>query len=113
MQETEVTKDININELSTSKYCLELENNTVKSRVGFYIAEDLNYLCRNDLEGIDSNIIIIDLVGESKLRVINIYRSFAPQGGESQLSKFEYKFSVSAEGNMHAQKQTKQIKQKN
>ena len=42
MQETEVTKDININELSTSKYCLELEINAVKSRVGFYIAEDLN-----------------------------------------------------------------------
>ena len=27
MQETEINKDININELSTSKYCLEIENN--------------------------------------------------------------------------------------
>ena len=90
MQETELNKDINTNELSTSKYCLELENNTTKSRVGFYITKDLNYVRRTDLEGLDSNIIIIDLVGESKLRVINIYRSFAPQGGESQQSKFKY-----------------------
>ena len=84
MQETEVTNDINFNELNTSKYCLELENNSVKSRVGFYISKDINYVRRSDLEGKDSNIIIIDLVDEFKLRVINIYRSFAPQGGESQ-----------------------------
>ena len=45
-------------------------------------------------EGKDSNIIIIDLVGESKLRIINIYRSFAPQGGESQQLKFKYQLKV-------------------
>ena len=56
MQETELNKDINTNELSTSKYCLELKNNTTKSRVGFYITKDLNYVRRTDLEGLDSNI---------------------------------------------------------
>ena len=45
-------------------------------------------------EGKDLNIIIIDLVGESKLRIINIYRSFAPQGGESQQFKFKYQLKV-------------------
>ena len=93
MQEIEVTNDINMNELSTSKYCLELENNTVKARVGFYITKDLNYVHRSDLEGLNSNIIIINLV-ESKLRVINIYRSFAPQGGESQQTKFKYQLTI-------------------
>ena len=83
MQETEVTNAINTNELSVSQYCLELENNSVKSRVGLYISKDINYVCRTDLEGLNSHIVIIDITGESKLRVINVYRSFAPQDGES------------------------------
>ena len=90
MQETEINNDININELSTSKYCLEIENNSVKSRVGFYISKDINYVRRTDLEGLNSHVIIIDITGESKLRVINVYRSFAPQGGESQQSNLIY-----------------------
>ena len=94
MQETEVTNDINVNELSTSNYRLELENNSVKSRVGFYITTKLNYIRRNDLEGQNSNLIIIDLVGETKLRIINLYRSFSPQDGESQQTKFKYQLSV-------------------
>ena len=51
MQEKEITGDIKVKELETSKYCLELENNSVKSRVGFYITKKLNYIRRNDLEG--------------------------------------------------------------
>ena len=89
MQETEVTNAININELSVSQYCLELENNSVKSRVGLYISKDINYVRRTDIEGLNSHIVIIDITGESKLRVINVYRSFAPQVGESQQSKFK------------------------
>ena len=86
MQETEVTNDININELSTF--------NSVKSRVGFYKSKNINYVRRTDLEGLNSHIIIIDITGESKLRVINVYRLFAPQGGESQQSKFRYQLSI-------------------
>ena len=78
MQETEVTNAINTNELSVSKYSLELENNSVKSRVGLYISKDINYVRRTDLEGLNSHVVIIDITGESKLRVINVYRSFAP-----------------------------------
>ena len=63
MQETEVTSDINVKELETSNYSLELETNTVKSRVGFYISKKLNYVRRKDLEGINSNVIIIDVIG--------------------------------------------------
>ena len=53
MQETEVTGDIDVTELETSNYCLELETNSVKSRVGFYISKTLNYMRRLDLEGVN------------------------------------------------------------
>ena len=48
----------------------KIENNSVKSRVGFYISKDINYVRRTDLEGLNSHVIIIDITGESKLRVI-------------------------------------------
>ena len=94
MQETEITKDLSMGELMLSGYCLELDNNSEKSRVGFYIAKDITNITRSDPEGINLNIIIIDLVGESKLRVINVHRSFSPQAGESQQIKFKYQLSI-------------------
>ena len=60
MQETEVNGNINAKELlMTSSYSLELAHNSVKSQVGFYISKKLNYVRRNDLEGIDSNVITV------------------------------------------------------
>ena len=94
MQETEITGDINFKELETSNYNLELEVNSVKSRVGFYVSKKLNYIRRSDLEGVNSNLIIIDVTGETNLRVINVYRTFATQAGESQQSKFKYQLSI-------------------
>ena len=41
-----------------------------------------------ELEGEDSNLIIIDIMGSSQCRIINIYRSFSPQHGVSQRDKF-------------------------
>ena len=70
MQETEVMKDINHNELKISEYLLELESNTKKSRVGVYISKTINYVRRTDLEGIDSNLIIIDLEGKCNTRIL-------------------------------------------
>ena len=94
MQETEVSGDINTKELMTSRYRLELETNSVKSRVGFYITKKLIYIRRNDLEGLNSNVIIIDVAGCSTLRIINIYRTFTTQAGESQQTKFRYQLSI-------------------
>ena len=74
MQETEVGNDLNIDQLSISGYSLELEKNSIKSRVGLYISKSLKYVRRIDLEGHDSNIVIIDLDGVVKSRVINVYR---------------------------------------
>ena len=41
----------------------------LKSRVGFYILKALKYVRRNDLEGLNSNIVIVDLVGVVKSRL--------------------------------------------
>ena len=54
-------KDIDHNELRISEYFLELEENSTKSRVGFFVSKTLSYVRRIDLEGSDSNLIIIDL----------------------------------------------------
>ena len=90
MQETEVLKDLNPRELFMSNYNLELEENSSKSRVGFYVSKSISYVRRKELEGVDSNIIIIDLDGDLDIRLINVYRSFAPQNGVSPRQKFKY-----------------------
>ena len=94
MQETKIIGDINVSELKTSNFCLELETNSVKSRVGFYISKKLNYVRRTDLKGINSNVIIIDVIGSINLRIINVNRTFATSAGESQQSKFKYQLSI-------------------
>ena len=58
MQETEVLKDIDHKELNISGYLMELEQNTTKSRVGFYISKSVSYERRFDLEGTDTNLFI-------------------------------------------------------
>ena len=77
-----------------SNYNLELEENSTKSRVGFYVSKSLSYVRRSELEGVDSNIVIIDLDGDLNIRLINVYRSFAPQNGVSQREKFKYQLSL-------------------
>ena len=58
MQETEVMKDIDHNELRISEYNLELELNSTKSRVGFYVSKSIHYVRRTDLEGCVLNLVI-------------------------------------------------------
>ena len=60
----------------------------MNSRVAVYIKNNIKYLRRKELEGNDCNLLIIDLLGINELRVINIYRSFAPQHNISQRDKF-------------------------
>ena len=94
MQETEIRKDIDQNVLKISGYNLEIEKNSTKSRVGIYVSNAISYVRRTDLEGTDSNIIIIDLEGKIKTRIINVYRSFAPSTGMSQRENFKYQLSL-------------------
>ena len=54
MQETEITNDIDHNEVNIPGYRLEIEQNLIKARVGFYVSKSVNYVRRTDLEGINS-----------------------------------------------------------
>ena len=80
MQETEICADFDEDLVQLLGFVLELETNVTKKRVGMYIKSDLSYRRRFELEGKDSNVIIIDLVDERKTRIINLYRTFNPVG---------------------------------
>ena len=62
--------------LSFPGYSIETENNSYCSRVAYYISNRVEYIRRGDLEGVDSNLIIIYLIGSVSRRIINIkYKS--------------------------------------
>jgi len=94
MQETDIKDDYPIELLTFPGYAIEIETNDVKSRVGIYISERLKFKRRNDLEGINSNLIIIDIIETKPVRLINIYRSFRPQENVSPREKFKYQLSL-------------------
>ena len=93
-QETEINFNLDHKLLSFPGFSIETENNSQISRVAFYINNRIRYIRRMDLEGVDSNIIILDLEGDSKTRLINIYRSFSPQHNISQRDKFCYQLGL-------------------
>ena len=90
MQETEKNKNLDHYLLSLPGLSIETENNSTAtvSRVAIYIENKVDYVRRVDLEGQDSNLIIIDLVGKNKIQIINLYRSFSPQHLVPQRIKF-------------------------
>ena len=95
VQETEVESNFDVHCLDLKNFLFELEINSVKSRSGIYISQLINYKRRSDLEGIDSHITIIDITSPSSIkRIINIYRSFNPQGGVNARQKFIYQLEV-------------------
>ena len=76
-------------------YQLELENNTINARTGFYIKNNIKFKRRNDLEGINSNLVIIGIKDTKvPVRLINIYRSFNPQNNVSPREKFKYQLQL-------------------
>ena len=46
--------------LSIKNYRLEVEMNSVRKRVGVYVMNGIESIRRNDLEGVDSNLLILD-----------------------------------------------------
>ena len=77
--ETEINKNFDHNLLSFLGFTIETENNTSVSRVAFYISNVVEHIRRTDLEDDDLNLIIIDLMGSVRRRIINVYRSYSPQ----------------------------------
>ena len=54
--------------LSFPGYGIETENNSNVARVAIYINNSIQYSRRCDLEGVDSNLMIIDLAGAINIR---------------------------------------------
>ena len=71
---------------------LELEENSVKSRTGIYLLNDVVYLRKKTLEGVDSQLVVIDIEGKCDVRkIINDYRCFDPQEGITPREKLKKK----------------------
>ena len=94
MQETEINPNVDHNLLSFPGFSIEVESNSENSRAAIYVSSNIDYIRRGDLEGTDSNLIIIDLKGSMNLRIININRSHSPQHGVSQRDKFNQQLSL-------------------
>ena len=94
MQETEINPNVDHNLLSFLGFSIEVETSSENSRAAIYVSSKVDYIRRGDLEGTDSNLIIIDLKGSMKLRLINIYRSHSLQHGVSQRDKFNQQLSL-------------------
>ena len=68
---------------------IENESNTHKSRVGIYIKNGIEYKRQYELEGVNAHLVIIDITDKkSTFRLINIYRSFNPQGEQTAAGLF-------------------------
>ena len=80
--------------LSIKDYNLEIELNSVKSRVGVYINKSVEYMRMSNLEGVNSHIVIIDIPNCSIKRIINVYRSFNPQNNVNAREKFKYQLEI-------------------
>ena len=96
VQETEIEKDFDCYLLNIPGYKFEMEVNDTKSRVGTFIKNSIKYERCTELEGVNKHLVIIDITNgkKPKKRIINIYRSFNPQGMSqrdhfsNQLEKF-------------------------
>ena len=95
IQECEILKDYPTDILSFTGYNLEVENNSVKSRCCTYVRSGIPYVRRSDLEGMDNNLVIIDVVlGKKKFVIINLYRSFAEQHNVSTTVRFATQLDI-------------------
>ena len=80
IQECEIKADFPHNILSFKDFSIEIENNNVKSRCCIYIGGGISYIRRTDLEGVNNNIVAIELnLKHKKYLLLNVYRSFAMQ----------------------------------
>ena len=88
LQECEIPSSLDDSNLTLKNYKVELEDNQRKKRTGFLIHNNINYERKRNLEEQNTNLVIIDLNGEINYRVINIYRSFAPERDATPTENF-------------------------
>ena len=95
MQEVEIPVNVTARNLNIIGFNIELETNDVKSRTCIYISNKINYKRMKELEGMNSNMVIIDIkCGGSVSRIINLYRSFNPQNNVTAREKFKYQLQL-------------------
>ena len=82
-QEVEIDKNIDIKNLTSKNYRLEVETITQKARCAVALKNDVAFVRRNDLEDIDLSMIVIDINNTVKYRIINIYRQFNPPNNKT------------------------------
>ena len=71
LQEIELPAEYDSNVLSFNGYDLITENNNGKIRTGIYIKTEIKYTRMCNLEGQNSGVIIIDVQGQSNVRISN------------------------------------------
>ena len=94
MQEVDIPNDFPNELMSFQNYQIEVENNNRKARVAILLKSTVKYVRRANLEGSNSNLLVIDILHGSTTRIINLYRSFAPQDNIGQREKFRYQLEL-------------------
>ena len=94
LQEVEIEPDYNSDLLSEKDYKIEIEKNNFKSRSAIVIKNNISYQRRQDIEGQDLGIVIIDLNGQDKYRIVNLYRSHNPPNNLTQLAFFNSQLNL-------------------
>ena len=84
LQEVEIRTDYPLTLLSSKNYKIEVENSSQKARCAIAIKKTVNYTRREDLEGIDLSICVIDVNGTNNYRIVNFYRLFNPPNNLKQ-----------------------------
>ena len=95
IQECDIPLNYPSNILSFRNYNLEIETNTIKARCCTFVKGGIAYIRRNDLEGEDNNLVILEVTLNSrKYLIINLYRSFSPQGGVTPDVRFTTQIEI-------------------
>ena len=89
LQEVEIRTDYPLTLLSSKNYKIEVENSSQKARCAIAIKKTLNYTRREDLEGIDLSICVIDVNGTINYRIVNFYHLFNPPNNLNQSQHFQ------------------------
>ena len=93
LQEVEINNDYNHELLSSKDYKIETEKASTKARNSTLMHNSI-YERKSELKGEDNFIVIVDVNMSTKLRVINVYRSFNPPNNQNPKDAFERQLST-------------------
>jgi len=94
LQETELSPELQLENLQIKGYSIEVENNNKKRRVAIYIKNSISYKRRVDLEKEGLHVIILDVESSPPIRIITIYRTFNPQCGCTPRENFRKQLNI-------------------